>query len=470
MGAAFACLTDFHFDEVEEASGDSVTGVTELHVVEFFVEAVFVGDQVVVGTYLDSFTVGEDKNTISVLDGRETVSDCEDCAVSDEAVNSFLDEAFAFGVESGGSFVEDEDARIFKDCAGDGDSLALAAGETDTVFANDGIVAFGKLADEGVSIGGLCGGDDLLEGDISAAVGNVVAHRVVEEDGFLCDHADLLAEGAERDVADVDAINEDGAGGDVVETGDEVDQCGFSAAAGADDSDEFTGTDGQIQIFDDGWGVRLVREVHMLKANFVLKRWEVNRTRGLGDSYWRIQESVDAPNSSRGSLNDVVQLCDAAEGFEHEEECAAEHRNVIDFLTAFEDRHEQGVCDNDEDSDTNQLRERTDDSLTADRGNAQGAEAVDKLFETVNFILLHVEGADDADADDGFGEEGDDVGDFFLSFFGEAANTLADMNDGAHEEGEADGGEEGHFPIPEEGDSHVNGETDSFGEAVNELS
>lgn len=60
------------------------------------------------------------------------------------------------------------------------------------MFADDGIVAFWELADEGVSIRGLCGGDDVLEGDISAAVGDVVAYRVVKENGFLRDHANLL--------------------------------------------------------------------------------------------------------------------------------------------------------------------------------------------------------------------------------------------------------------------------------------
>lgn len=208
----------------------------------------------------------------------------------------------------------------------------------------------------------------------------------------------------------------------------------------------------------------------MIEANFVLERGEVNCAWGLGDRNRRIEERIDAADGGGGSLDDVVQFCDAAEGLEHEEEGATEHRDVIDFLTAFEDRYEEGVCDDDEDSDTDQLRERTDDSLTADRGNAQGAEAVDQLFEAVNFILLHVESTDDADADDGFGEEGDDVGDFLLSFFREAADALTDGDDRTHEEREADGGEEGHFPIPKERDRHIDREADSLGEAVNELS
>lgn len=105
MGAALTRLPNFHFDEVEEAGWDGVAGISELHVVKFFVEAVFISDKIVVGTDLDSFTVGEDKNAIGVLDGGEAMSNREHGAVGDQTVDCFLDEAFAFGVESGGCFV-----------------------------------------------------------------------------------------------------------------------------------------------------------------------------------------------------------------------------------------------------------------------------------------------------------------------------------------------------------------------------
>ena len=48
---------------------------------------------------------------------------------------------FGFGVEGAGSLVEDEEAGVLVEFAGDGDALSLAAGDVDTVVAEEGVVA-----------------------------------------------------------------------------------------------------------------------------------------------------------------------------------------------------------------------------------------------------------------------------------------------------------------------------------------
>ena len=73
------------------------------------------------------------------------------------------------------------------------------------------------------------------------AVGDVVADRVVEQDGLLRDDADLRAQRCERDVADVAAVDQDAAGSDVEETRDQMDERAFAGAARADDRDHFAG-------------------------------------------------------------------------------------------------------------------------------------------------------------------------------------------------------------------------------------
>ena len=60
-------------------------------------------------------------------------------AVFHEASEGVLDEFFRLGVEGGGGFVEDEDGGVFEDGAGDGDALALAAGEFDAAFASKSV-------------------------------------------------------------------------------------------------------------------------------------------------------------------------------------------------------------------------------------------------------------------------------------------------------------------------------------------
>ncbi len=76
---------------------------------------------------------------------------------------------------------------------GDGQALAFAAGEAHPLLTDEGVEALGHRRHKVVSVGGLQGIDDVRFRGRKMAVGHVVAHRVVEEDGLLGDHADLAA-------------------------------------------------------------------------------------------------------------------------------------------------------------------------------------------------------------------------------------------------------------------------------------
>ena len=56
-------------------------------------------------------------------------------------------------VERAGGLVEDQDARVLEDGAGDGDALLLAAGEFQAALADAGVVALGQAQDEVVHLG-----------------------------------------------------------------------------------------------------------------------------------------------------------------------------------------------------------------------------------------------------------------------------------------------------------------------------
>ena len=52
-----------------------------------------------------------------------------------------LDRRLDLRIERRGRLVEDQDRRVLQDHPGDGDALALAAGELDAAFADMGVVA-----------------------------------------------------------------------------------------------------------------------------------------------------------------------------------------------------------------------------------------------------------------------------------------------------------------------------------------
>ena len=64
------------------------------------------GDQFVMGAAFDDFPLVEYEDAVGVADGAEAVGDHEAGAAGHEALEGFVDEALAFGVEGGSGLVE----------------------------------------------------------------------------------------------------------------------------------------------------------------------------------------------------------------------------------------------------------------------------------------------------------------------------------------------------------------------------
>ena len=145
---------------------------------------------------------------------------------------TFLDGGLGFRIQAAGSLVQDQDARIGKNGTGDGDALALSAGELDAAFADDGVVLllelFGKLIDAGDA----AGGEDLLFGGGGTREADVFADGAVEQEGVLQHHAELRAEGIQAHGGKVGGIDQDASGGGLVEGRDQADDGGFSGPEG----------------------------------------------------------------------------------------------------------------------------------------------------------------------------------------------------------------------------------------------
>ena len=118
-----------------------------------------------------------------------------------------LNELLALGVEIARGFVENEDLRRRQDRPGDRQPLLLAAGELDAALADERLVFFGQPDDEFVRVGAAGGVFDLRVGRVVPAVGDVVAHRAVEQENVLLDDRQQIAITAQPKVANVDAID-----------------------------------------------------------------------------------------------------------------------------------------------------------------------------------------------------------------------------------------------------------------------
>ena len=112
---------------------------------DHFAVAAVGGHEGFVGAGFGDAAVFEDDDAVGVGDGAEAVGDDEAGAAFHERDEAGLDDAFAFGVEVAGGFVEDEDLGVGQHGAGDGDALPLAAAEFDAALADERVVAVGQL-------------------------------------------------------------------------------------------------------------------------------------------------------------------------------------------------------------------------------------------------------------------------------------------------------------------------------------
>ena len=81
--------------------------------------------------------VVEDEDEVGIGDRGEPVGDDEGGAALPQPIERPLDACLGLDVEGAGRLVEDQDRRILQDGAGDGEALALAAGERCAALADD---------------------------------------------------------------------------------------------------------------------------------------------------------------------------------------------------------------------------------------------------------------------------------------------------------------------------------------------
>ena len=104
-----------------------------------------------------------------------------------------LNDALAFVIERTRRLVEDQDARVGRERAGNRDALTLASGERRAPLADDRVVTLGQLENEFVRARKRRSRDDALHWHRRVGKRDVLAHRAVEQHVLLQDDADLTA-------------------------------------------------------------------------------------------------------------------------------------------------------------------------------------------------------------------------------------------------------------------------------------
>ena len=203
------------------------------------------------GAAFDDFTVTQHQDLVGPLNGAEPVRNHEARAPGHKPFQGLLDQLLRRRVHRGGGFIQDEQRRVLEQRPRDADALLFPDAQLHAAFTDPGIIAVGKFLDEVMAVGRLGCGDEFVFRRVEATVENVLPQRAVEEEGFLRDNRDLVAQLVQRDVADIVLVDRDLAGGALVEPGQEIDQGRLARAGGADQRDHLAGLRGQGNVLED---------------------------------------------------------------------------------------------------------------------------------------------------------------------------------------------------------------------------
>ena len=147
-----------------------------------------------------------DQDLVAVGQRGEPVRDDDHRPPAGDTQEIGTDDRLALRIQGAGRFIEDEDARIVDQRARDRQPLLLTAREVGRSFLDIGIVAVRHPLDELVGAGQMRGAHDVGEVEPGAAGNDVVADRSTEQEIVLQNDAEPLAQMAQVDFLEIDAV------------------------------------------------------------------------------------------------------------------------------------------------------------------------------------------------------------------------------------------------------------------------
>src|SRR5215470_5694206 len=222
--------------------------------------------QLFVRAAFDYLAVFEDQNLVGAANCREAVGDDEGGAPPPQRPQALLNHRLALAVQARRGLVEDQNPRIGKQRAGDGDALSLAARKFDSAFANDRVIALLEAFDELVAMGDSADFPDLIHRRVRLRELDVFRDRAVEEEIVLEHDSEVGAVIAQFDAVQLSPVNPDHAGFGPVEIHDQADQGALARSAGTDQGRGRSGRGFERNAFQH-WNAFVVFEDHLFELD-----------------------------------------------------------------------------------------------------------------------------------------------------------------------------------------------------------
>ncbi len=172
-------------------------------------------------------SVVQDNDTVCILHGGNALRDNQLCGIRYFLRKCPADFCIRGGVHGAGTVVKNQDLRLFEQRAGDAQALFLPAGNIRPALFNVRVVSVRKAVDKFVCAGQTAGAAAFVVGGVRIAPAQIFIdsagkeHIVLQHDGYPA------AQRIQIIGPHVRSADGHGAGRDVVETADQIDERGL---------------------------------------------------------------------------------------------------------------------------------------------------------------------------------------------------------------------------------------------------
>ena len=188
--------------------------------------------QLLVGTLLDDLAVGQQNDVVRMLDGTQPVGNDQHGADVLHLLQRILNQKLGFCVDIGGGLVQDHDAGLVDDGTGEAQQLTLTGGEIVAPLPDGLVQTLLQLVDEVIRVHVAAGFHNGLVGDALLPQEDIAADIAGEQEHILQHLTEVLSQGSDLDLFDVDAVNEDLTLLDIVVAADQAENGGLAGAGG----------------------------------------------------------------------------------------------------------------------------------------------------------------------------------------------------------------------------------------------
>src|SRR5579872_86692 len=159
-------------------------------------------------------------------------------AALQQAADGFLNFILGRAVDGTGRVIQDKDARVCEQSAGDSDTLALSTGQGDAALTNDRLIAIFELHNEIVSLSIVRGlFNSCCISFLAESISDILCEGTRKEEDVLLDGRDLRTQGIHTPIMYIDTINEHSSRVNIIDAVHELGERAFTGTRLANNGD-----------------------------------------------------------------------------------------------------------------------------------------------------------------------------------------------------------------------------------------